>query len=694
MVRVYVHNYGGYVGRAVVSVLSADEDNEVVGSYPSGAMPEVGGVVETAALDNLDNVNELILSADAIVFSGADEGALEHTRAALRLLKRGGYEGSKQFVLVSSLMTWARTKISAEAVESGLREDTFTKRKPAKSCSELKTLETQTLALARENLQTMVVAPGIMYGAGEAPLHALFRQAWLCDPQALPIIHSTRAGANVLPMVHVRDVALTISSMLSSPPESSYVVAVDKSRSTLREVVECISSNLGTGETRDLSREETQELMLSNPSVGTLNMHCYFDAESTTMAGLGIEWTCEDGFVANAGSVIEEYKKARDLRPMRLVVSGPPACPHTKKVAEALAKKYYLPLITKESAIASALYEKPKPEPVEAEDGEDGEAEEEPEPELTPEEEAAAALREEVKEAGDSITDVLMCRVLKAALSSVQCRNQGWVLQGYPNTWREAVGIWAEGELEDDDGGEVDLEAPLPEPDASGAFAVSGVVTLDASDEWLQEQAMDQEGENSLSEEDFTKLLADYRAQNGDDNERSPASFFEAVLRVDTVAHTVDSATDLSALVEDTSLAVEKGSKPFNYHPTPEEEAEALRLALEEEKRKADADAAVAEQKRQSEIAERERREAEQARRLEEIQQQEEELLEARSAPLRAYLMKHVIPTLTEGLIETCKVMPEDPVDYLAEFMFRASPAVESKVSNESKDRGRGRGRK
>ena len=88
-----------------------------------------------------------------------------------------------------------------------------------------------------------------------------------------------------------------------------------------------------------------------------------------------------------------------------------------------------------------------------------------------------------------------------------------------------------------------------------------------------------------------------------------------------------------------------------------------------------------AEQKRAEETRERERREAEQAQRLEDIKAQEEELLEARSAPLRAYLMKHVIPTLTEGLIETCKVMPEDPVDYLAEYMFRASPAVEQKTS-------------
>eukprot|EP00946_MAST-07B_sp_MAST-7B-sp1_P005008 g5008.t1 len=688
MVRVYVHNLKGYVGKAVVSVL-AEEEHEIVGSLPDDKASDGSpGVAEFAPASDIDACNALILSADVVIFPGAEDGALEQTRAALRLLKRGGYEGSKQFVLVSSIMTWARTKISGESVDAGLSESTFTKRKAAKSFSELKTLETQTLALARENLQTMVVAPGIMYGGGEKPLHSLFRQAWLCDPPALPVIHSTRAGANVLPMVHVKDMARAVAASLASPPESSYIVAVDKARSTLREVVQCISSGLGTGKVSDLSREETQELMLSEPSVGALNMHCYFDADSTTMAGLGIDWVCEEGLVANSEAVIEEYKKARDLRPIRLAIGGPPACSLTSTVASALAKHYYVPLVTRESAIAAALYEKPMPEPAEPAEGEE-EVEPEPEPELTEAEEAAAALREEVKEAGENISDNLMCRVVKAALSTVQCRNQGWVLQGFPSTWREATGVWAEGELDENDGEEVDPEAPLPEPDASGAFAPTGVVLLDATDEWLQDQAMEQE--SAPSEEEFSAQLQAYRAQNADDNERSPASFFEAVLHVDTVLHTVDGATDVDALVADTALAVEKGSKPFNYHPTPEEEAAALRAAEEERKLKAEADAAAAERKRQSELEERERRDAEQARRLKEIQQQEEELLEARSAPLRAYLMKHVIPTLTEGLIETCKVMPEDPVDYLAEFMFRASPAVETKSQSPQK---KGRGRK
>ena len=51
--------------------------------------------------------------------------------------------------------------------------------------------------------------------------------------------------------------------------------------------------------------------------------------------------------------------------------------------------------------------------------------------------------------------------------------------------------------------------------------------------------------------------------------------------------------------------------------------------------------------------------------RLEEVKREEYELLETQSIPLRNYLMKHVMPTLTQGLIDCCKVRPDDSIDYL-----------------------------
>merc|ERR1712032_514042 len=71
---------------------------------------------------------------------------------------------------------------------------------------------------------------------------------------------------------------------------------------------------------------------------------------------------------------------------------------------------------------------------------------------------------------------------------------------------------------------------------------------------------------------------------------------------------------------------------------------------------------------------EREQNELEEKRRLDELARQEMEVLEVRAMPLRNYLMENVIPTLTEGLLEVCKVQPDDPVDYLAEWLFKNNP--------------------
>lgn len=59
---------------------------------------------------------------------------------------------------------------------------------------------------------------------------------------------------------------------------------------------------------------------------------------------------------------------------------------------------------------------------------------------------------------------------------------------------------------------------------------------------------------------------------------------------------------------------------------------------------------------------------------LENLQGEEEKLLAVQCEPLRNYLMKYVFPTLAKGLIEVARIKPHDPVDFLAEFLFRENP--------------------
>lgn len=54
---------------------------------------------------------------------------------------------------------------------------------------------------------------------------------------------------------------------------------------------------------------------------------------------------------------------------------------------------------------------------------------------------------------------------------------------------------------------------------------------------------------------------------------------------------------------------------------------------------------------------------------LAKIKREEFEREEAAMIPLRHYLMAHVVPTLTKGLIEVTRVRPYDPVEFLVRFL-------------------------
>ena len=53
------------------------------------------------------------------------------------------------------------------------------------------------------------------------------------------------------------------------------------------------------------------------------------------------------------------------------------------------------------------------------------------------------------------------------------------------------------------------------------------------------------------------------------------------------------------------------------------------------------------------------------------VDAEELQLVEAASAPLRAWLLANVLPALMDGLQQTVKERPEDPVDFLATFLYK-----------------------
>lgn len=121
-------------------------------------------------------------------------------------------------------------------------------------------------------------------------------------------------------------------------------------------------------------------------------------------------------------------------------------------------------------------------------------------------------------------------------------------------------------------------------------------------------------------------------------------------------------------------IYIERFEKPFNYM-TFDQEDEKIHVAEQKvinDQREVDRKRAL----NREEIVEREVRKQKEAytkQRLEQIKEYERDVLDQKSQPIRQYLMDNLVPILTEGLLEVCKRTPEDPVDYLAEYLFRRS---------------------
>jgi len=85
-----------------------------------------------------------------------------------------------------------------------LTEQDLSLRRCPKKFDLIQELERKVMTSARAHLRTYVICPGLMYGNGEDALFNHFRKAWMHPEEELYVIGD---GANVLPMIHVRDLA-------------------------------------------------------------------------------------------------------------------------------------------------------------------------------------------------------------------------------------------------------------------------------------------------------------------------------------------------------------------------------------------------------------------------------------------------------------------------------------------------------
>uniref|UniRef100_A0A668T240 Nucleoside-diphosphate kinase n=1 Tax=Oreochromis aureus TaxID=47969 RepID=A0A668T240_OREAU len=633
MTRVFLNNVDSYASRHIAQVLSgsvagaavntnSDLEAEllsnhkrtfqVVGTVSHPSAVERPHVVEQYTHLNRDELLSKLMGCDVVIYNvtqHADQVEEALWAASALHSEVEHFSGPKLFILISTIMTWACSKpADPDDLELPFTDAIFWSRRAHPNFERHIDLEKRVVKMGkteRKLFSTYVVAAGLQYGMGEQIFHYFFKKSWLGE-DGIPIFGD---GKNIVPTIHIHDLASVVYSVIQHQPRPYYLLAVDDSNNTMEEIVKKIASILGPGKiqkkpsedaflTKDLSVMEANSLLVS------LRMEAAYIKKL-----FSFNWVCQFGLVENIEVVVQEFRQTRGLLPVRLCVLGAPAVGKTT-VSKKICEYYRLHHITVKSTISDTIAR------------------------------LEHAVRNPDPDEGNSTQDVQeQLSMMKERLE----QNRG---------------------KEEDATSQNSLTNIIPEfvlcLEATEAFLLDRVLNLPES--CVQE--------HNYEPENFSRWLAAYKEKQSEDDMVLNYFYEHDIIPLQFEISSSNEADCLSLMQK----VIDIVGQPRNYGPSSQEVKEEERRKAAERLRREAQERAEVERMEADEARDRAAHWAEWTKKLEEVRQQEEEELEATSGPMRDYLMEQVVPTLSRGLIECCRAQPQDPVDFLAEYLLKNNP--------------------
>ena len=259
----------------------------------------------------------------------------------------------------------------------------YQKRLPIEEYEIIKEIEDEVLNFKNEtnNVKTYVISAGILYGKGEAIFNQHIKKAWLQDPVRLPYVGD---GDNRIPTIHVTDLARMVKAVFEKKPNRKYIFAIDNNKKpTQKKLIAAISNGIGTGLIESIDVPETfkkahpqqtpiqldldwKKTLMLDLMVTPSSLFIKADAPQAAAADDGeggeegdgelieMEWLCKSGLPKMISLVKEEFAKERNLRPVKILVMGPP-CAGKSFYAEQIAEHYNIPHIHMEKMLQELL---------------------------------------------------------------------------------------------------------------------------------------------------------------------------------------------------------------------------------------------------------------------------------------------------------------------------------------------------
>ncbi|CAJ0944684.1 unnamed protein product [Ranitomeya imitator] len=184
---------------------------QVVGSLSEPSDKKLHFPLESYVISSRDELLHHLLESDVIVYNVTEDPTqIEEASWAVSALftEIENFESQKLFILISSVLTWARSRpLDPDDPEIPFTEDDYRRRKCHLNFKDHLSVEKLVIKMGKSNkskFSTYVIASGIPYGAEEGILHTIFKEAWMGETSALSIYGD---GQNIVPMIHVADLA-------------------------------------------------------------------------------------------------------------------------------------------------------------------------------------------------------------------------------------------------------------------------------------------------------------------------------------------------------------------------------------------------------------------------------------------------------------------------------------------------------
>lgn len=273
--QIFISSANSYHGKEIVKriqQINSDENEkitfEIFATFQEN-YPELPNVQKL--MSNADDFPLLVSHCDIIVCDiSQGKNQFNEAKNIIKFIEENlenGNEISLTLILISSIMTWARTPKNINELTTDRH---YRRRRPHPCFNQHLIIERKVLNLQQKykNLvKSFIVCPGIIYGEEEDIFHYIFKSCYLNNPQ----VDIFLPASNKLPIIYIHDFARYMMEIITKSPDgANYFLAVQPESLSVKEIVTNFIE-LMAGEEMRVRICEKEEIFLMNEDIMTVS---------------------------------------------------------------------------------------------------------------------------------------------------------------------------------------------------------------------------------------------------------------------------------------------------------------------------------------------------------------------------------------------------------------------------------------